>query len=99
MRLSVRTRLLTAACVGAVLGLTVLTARQSQAPVFTSRTWLVPIDVRVVDSGGRPIPGLTAADFTITEDNVPQQVAHFSAFAMTPEPAAAAVVGILRRAD
>jgi len=98
MRLSVRTRLLTAACVGAVLGLGVLTAQQAQAPVFTSRTWLVPIDVRVVDSGGRPIPGLTAADFTITEDNVPQQVAHFSAFAMTPEPAAAAAA-MLRRAD
>ena len=74
MRLSVRTRLLTSSCVGAALSLITLTAQQSQAPVFTSRTWLVPIDVRVVDSGGRPIPGLTAADFTITEDNVPQQI-------------------------
>ena len=48
MRLSVRTRLLTASCVGAALSLITLAAQQTQAPVFTSRTWLVPIDVRVV---------------------------------------------------
>jgi hypothetical protein len=101
MLLSVRPRLVTASCVGAALSLITLAAQQTQAPVFTSRTWLVPIDVRVVDSGGRPIPGLTAADFTITEDSVPQQVAHFSAFAMTPEPAGAAAAaccnGLLKR--
>jgi VWFA-related protein len=88
-------RILTALGVSAALGLATLAAQQSQQPVFSSRTWLVPIDVRVVDSGGRPIPGLTASDFTVTEDNVPQQVAHFSGFAMTPEPMGA--VAPLRR--
>ena len=92
-----RFRILTTAGIGVVLGLAAPAAKQSQAPVFTSRTWLVPIDVRVVDSGGRPIPGLTAADFTVTEDNVPQQVAHFSGFAMTPEPVGA--LAPLRRGD
>ncbi len=95
MRPSVCLRLLTAASIfGALAG---LAAQQTQQPVFSSRTWLVPIDVRVVDSGGRPIAGLTASDFTIAEDGVPQQVAHFSAVSMTPEPAAAATT--LRRGN
>ena len=47
MRVSVRTRLPTALCVAA-LSLISLAAQQPQAPVLTSRTWLVPIDVRVV---------------------------------------------------
>ena len=50
----------------------------AQPPAFKSRVVVVPVDVRVVDRDGKPIGGLTAADFTITEDGVPQKVAHFS---------------------
>ena len=78
----------TLACIA---GSAVVIAQQTQTPVFTSRTWLVPIDVRVVDSGGKPVTGLTAGDFTVTEDKVRQTVAHFSALTLVPDPAAAAV--------
>jgi VWFA-related protein len=47
-------------------------------PTFTSRVTVVPVDVRVVDRAGKPITGLTAADFTITEDGVAQKIVHFS---------------------
>lgn len=40
---------------------------------------IVPLDVRVLDKDGKPVTGLTEADFTILEDNVPQKIAHFSA--------------------
>lgn len=60
-----------------------------QRPQFRSATTLVPVDVRVVDRQGRPITDLTAADFTILEDGVPQTVSHFSRHALVaaePEP-------------
>jgi VWFA-related protein len=47
-------------------------------PTFTADTELVPLDVRVLDRSGRPVLGLTAADFSVTEDGVPQRVEHFS---------------------
>ncbi len=53
-------------------------ASQQTQPSFRSRVTVVPVDVRVVDAGGRPITGLTQKDFTILEDGVPQQIVHFS---------------------
>ena len=53
-------------------------------PVFRSGTITVPIDVRVLDKDGRPIAGLTQADFTVKEDNVAQQIRHFSTVTLTP---------------
>ena len=48
---------------------------QPQAqPVFRSGAQLTVVDVTVVDKDGRPIEGLTAADFTVTEDGVPQPI-------------------------
>jgi VWFA-related protein len=38
---------------------------------------LVPIDVRVVDANGEPVTDLTAADFTVYENGVRQEIAHF----------------------
>ena len=52
--------------------------QQAQPPAFKSRVTVVPVDVRVVDRSGKPITDLTAADFTITEDNIPQKIVHFS---------------------
>jgi VWFA-related protein len=38
---------------------------------------LVPLDVRVIDRDGNPVTDLTASDFTILEDGVPQQISYF----------------------
>ena len=49
-----------------------------QAPVFRGGTWLVPIDLRVLDRLGQSITGLTAADISVREDGVVQDVKYFS---------------------
>ena len=52
--------------------------RPGQAPPqFKAGVVLVPVDVRVVDKAGNPVSGLTAADFTIYDNNVRQEIAHF----------------------
>jgi VWFA-related protein len=52
-----------------------LTAGSRQAPqqTFRSGTQIVQVDVRV-HKDGRFVPDLAAADFTITEDGVPQRI-------------------------
>ena len=59
-------------------------AQQAQQPTFRTGVTLVPLDVRVLDSRGRPVTDLRADDFTILEDGVPQTLAHFSTHALTP---------------
>lgn len=62
---------------------------QQQIPgAFRSRVVVVPVDVHVADSRGRPITDLTQADFTILEDGKPQEIAHFAFQQLTAEPAA-----------
>src|SRR5690349_499960 len=46
-------------------------------PSFSSTTQLVVQSVTVKDKDGKPIRGLSAKDFTITEDGVPQQIRLF----------------------
>jgi hypothetical protein len=48
-----------------------------QDDVIRINTDLVTCDVLVVDPHGNVVRGLTANDFTITEDGQPQQVGHF----------------------
>jgi len=48
------------------------TAALSQQATFRSSTTLVVQTVTVVDAAGHPIEGLSAADFTVTEDGTPQ---------------------------
>jgi VWFA-related protein len=48
---------------------------QQPAAVFRTSTLLVIQNVTVKDRDGRPIRGLTAADFVVTEDNQPQEIA------------------------
>jgi VWFA-related protein len=49
----------------------------SDEDVIRFETTLVASSLLVTDRQGRPVRGLTAKDFTITEDGVPQQVGHF----------------------
>ena len=48
-------------------------------PVFKSSVDLVQVDVSVLDRGGRPVEGLTAADFTLLENGAAQDIAAFAA--------------------
>ena len=49
----------------------------SDDDVITFETNLVATDVLVTDPQGRPVRGLSANDFVITEEGKPQQVGHF----------------------
>lgn len=52
--------------------------KQPGAPaIFQSTTQLVIETVNVKDKDGNPVEGLTASDFTLTEDGVPQQIRFF----------------------
>ena len=84
----VRTRV--AVLVSFLFSAAALTAQQAaQPPAFKSRVTVVPVDVRVIDRTGKPITGLTAEDFTITEDGVPQSIVHFSFQSLEPQKDAA----------
>jgi VWFA-related protein len=53
--------------------------QQNQTPVpFRAGVVLVPLDVRVIDAHGNPVTNLSAADFTILDDGVRQEIAHFA---------------------
>ena len=43
-------------------------------PIFTARVDGVRVDVLVTDASRRPLRGLTAADFTIRDNDVPQEI-------------------------
>jgi VWFA-related protein len=49
----------------------------AQPPTFSTSTQLVIETVSVKDKDGKPVTGLTPADFTITEDGVPQTIKFF----------------------
>jgi len=60
-------------------------AQPPQAPpTFRTGSTVVPLDVRVVSREGKPITDLTQADFTLREDGVTQQIAHFSFETLEP---------------
>ena len=62
---------------------------QSQAPVFRSEINFVRVDAIVTDDDGNPVLDLTADDFEIFEDDVPQQIESFRLVELTglPDPA------------
>ena len=65
-----------------------LTAQQPKPqapPVFRSGAQLTVETVTVKDKSGKPIEGLTAKDFSITEDGVPQTIS-FVEFQRVPNP-------------
>src|SRR5262245_54635173 len=47
----------------------------SQQPIFRSSTRLIVTTVSVKDKDGKPIEGLTAKDFVVTEENERQDIA------------------------
>jgi Ca-activated chloride channel family protein len=57
---------------------------QGAIPTITIESRLVSVALNVVDEKGAPVPGLTAADFTVTEDDRPQRVAVFDTESSTP---------------
>src|SRR4026209_393112 len=57
------------------IGASAQQAAQNQPPVFRSSTRLAVNTVVVKDKDGKVIEGLTAKDFSVTEDNRPQEVA------------------------
>ena len=73
-------------------------AQQPQPPAIRTRITMVPLDVRVLDRNGKPVTDLKQEDFTVTENRVPQQIRHFFANAMTPDPSAAVPLPELRKA-
>jgi VWFA-related protein len=79
------------ALIGVATCTVLVVAQQPQQPAapaatFRSTTRLIVQTVSVKDKEGRPIEGLTAKDFTITEDGEPQTVAfvEFQKLATTP---------------
>jgi VWFA-related protein len=49
-------------------------ARQNATPQFRSSTDVVLVDVSVLDRSRHPVPNLSASDFTVLEDGVPQAI-------------------------
>ncbi len=66
-----------------------LGAQDSPAAVFRSSTAVVSVDVVVRDGSGAIVRGLTAADFTVTEDGKPQQIQTFTFQEIQDRPATA----------
>lgn len=61
-----------------------LTAQQDV--VFRTETNLIVVNVTVRDSAGRPIEGLTKADFQLLEDDKPQQISVFELQKLGTDP-------------
>ena len=78
-------------------------AAAAQTPTFRTDTTLVQLPVRVIDGNGAFVRGLTAADFNVAEDGVPQSIAELSlvdlAASAKSAPAAVPAEGVLSTAD
>src|SRR5688500_3434149 len=71
---------------------------QQTPPLIRSQITMVPIDVRVTGRDGKPITDLTADDFIVLEDGVPQVIRHFSTQAFTAASDAPSAPPQFRRA-
>jgi VWFA-related protein len=85
-----------AALIVAAAAVTAVLSAQEQRPVFRGGTTLVPITVTVTDQQGRPVTGLTQADFKIFEDGRPREVAAFFPQMLSPAPASEPTMAIVR---
>ena len=66
-----------AAALVPALALALTAASAQQTPIFTAETALMEVEVRVTDGKGQPVPGLTKADFKLSENGVAQEIATF----------------------
>ncbi|MDE3153478.1 MAG: VWA domain-containing protein [Acidobacteriota bacterium] len=64
-------------------------------PIDLATLSTVHLDVLVTDRQGRPVPGLTARDFTVTEADGPRHLESMSYRAATGTPSAGRVFGLL----
>lgn len=76
-------RTLTVLCLALLLA---APTRASAQQPFRTGVEAVEIDVRVLDRDGRPVSGLTAADFEVFEDGVRQDVRAFTPVSLPFEP-------------
>src|SRR5262245_55247772 len=85
-----RTAVVTAGCLTVALTLSAAPQQPQSGPkpVFRSAIDLVHLDVSVLDKNRHPVRGLTAADFTITEDDRAQDIVAFSAVDVPVNPPA-----------
>ncbi len=67
----------------------------AQTAPFRSSVDLVPVDVSVIASDGKPVAGLTAADFTLTVDGRPRRIASAEFLSAVRDPKVAARPGSL----
>ncbi len=67
----------------------------ARTPIFRGGTSVVSVDVVVRDGAGEIVRGLTAADFTVSEDGQPQQIQTFSFQEIDPAAPLAAVAPTL----
>jgi len=61
------------------------TRSQSPTPSFESNVHVVTVDIVVHDSTGQPIKGLSASDFTVTEDGTQREIKSFEPRFATPD--------------
>jgi VWFA-related protein len=75
----------------------------AQVPNFRAETTLVQLPVRVLDGKGNFVRNLTAADFQVSEDGVPQTISAFSLVDLSATASQAAprtpATGVLSPAD
>ncbi len=92
---------LVAACVtfASVFGAVWLGAQERAPGTIRVRITLVPVNVVVTDQNDRPVTDLKASDFTILEDGVRQQIAHFELqmLAATTNGSARPATALLRK--
>lgn len=85
-----RSAAVAAGCLTVVFTLSVTAQQQpptgQNPPVFRSTVDLVHLDVSVLDKDRHPVRGLTDKDFTITEDDKPQDIIAFSAVDVPENP-------------
>ena len=91
---------LVAVAAGAVL----IPAQQNSEPgeggvTFRAETALMEVEVRVIGGGGRPVPGLTKDDFTLSENGESQTIATLEYVAEPTEEAAIRLPGVPAQAE
>ena len=75
----------------AMIGQAGLGAQEPQQPTFRTETHLIVQTVSVKDKNGKPLRGLTAKDFVVTENGRPQTIAFVEYQALDEAPASAPV--------